>query len=77
MKTIEKQQTEKQTDMLRKDKDIYDPTKPYNDQVRELIVSTHPTSFANSPIIVIPSGKRFMIDRDANYWGTLLRNALH
>lgn len=46
-------------------KDIYDPTKPYNEQIRELIKATHPE---DGPMITIPYGKRFMIERDANYW---------
>ncbi len=65
MKTIEKQQTEKPTDIALR-KDIYDPTKPYNEQIRELIRSTHSSE---GPLITVPDGKRFKIEIDANHWG--------
>jgi phosphoribosylformylglycinamidine cyclo-ligase len=57
---------DKSTDIaLRKEKEIYDPTKPHNEQIRELILSTHPSS---GPITAVPDGKRFHIERDADYW---------
>ena len=46
-------------------KDIYDPTKPFNDQVRRLIQSTHPRE---GPIILKPHGKRFKKVKDADFW---------
>ena len=46
-------------------KDIYDPAKTFNEKIRELIKSTHPTE---GPIIVSPFGKRFKIDRNYEYW---------
>jgi len=44
---------------------MYDPRKPFNEQIRELIKSTHP---AEGPIVVRPFGKRFQVERDASYW---------
>jgi phosphoribosylaminoimidazole (AIR) synthetase len=41
---------------------VYDPAKPFNQQVRELIVSTHPRE---GPVRVIPFGKRFIVETDA------------
>ncbi len=46
-------------------REICDPTKPFNDQIRRLIVSTHPS---DGPIIVVPFGKRFKTIRDAARW---------
>ncbi len=58
--------TEKPTDIaLREGKEIYDPTKPFNDQIRELIRSAHPEE---GPMITVPYGKRFMIERNYAYW---------
>ena len=45
--------------------DVYDPRKPFNEQVRKIIRATHPTS---GPITVEPRGKRFAPIRDHNYW---------
>jgi phosphoribosylformylglycinamidine cyclo-ligase len=47
------------------EKDLYNPSKPFNEQTRELIKSTQPTK---GPIIVSAFGKRFKVDRDPNYW---------
>jgi phosphoribosylformylglycinamidine cyclo-ligase len=49
--------------------DVYDPTKPFNEQTRSLIVSTHPQE---GPIVVKPFGKRFNVERDAAYWKDFL-----
>lgn len=46
-------------------KEIYNPTKPFNEQIRELIKSTHPKE---GPIILSSLGKRFRVERDAAYW---------
>ncbi|HUB92807.1 MAG TPA: AIR synthase-related protein [Candidatus Saccharimonadales bacterium] len=46
-------------------KEIYNPSKPFNDEIRALIKSTHPSK---GPIKVSPFGKRFMVDRDPEYW---------
>lgn len=46
-------------------KEIYDPTKPFNERIRELIRSTHPSS---GPIKVKTSGKRFRMERDSSFW---------
>ncbi len=45
--------------------DIYDPTKPFNEQTRKLIQDTHPT---DGPIVLRPHGKRFAIVKDSGYW---------
>ena len=45
--------------------DIYDPTKPFNEQVRQLIQVTHPQ---DGPITLRPHGKRFRVIRDHDYW---------
>ncbi len=47
------------------DGDIYDPAKPFNQQIRELIKATHPKS---GPVIVTPEGKRFKIEKEATHW---------
>jgi phosphoribosylformylglycinamidine cyclo-ligase len=47
------------------EKDLYNPSKPFNEQIRMLIKSTQPTK---GPIIVSPFGKRFKVDRDSAYW---------
>lgn len=47
------------------EKDIYDPSKPFNVHIRELIKSTQPQE---GPIVVSQFGKRFKIDRDQSYW---------
>ncbi len=44
---------------------VYDPTKPFNLQVRALISKTHPEE---GPIVVKSFGKRFVVERDATYW---------
>lgn len=46
-------------------KEIYSPSKPFNEQIRELIKLTHPKE---GPITVSPFGKRFKVQRDHNYW---------
>ena len=46
-------------------KEIYDPKKPFNEKIRELIRSTQPE---NGPIRVKQFGKRFAVERDAEYW---------
>ena len=46
-------------------KDIYDPSKPFNERIRSLIKSTQPK---DGPITVSQFGKRFKIDRDHHYW---------
>lgn len=46
-------------------RDIYDPTKPFNEQIRQLIQTTHPQ---DGPCIVEPHGKRFLRVMDHNYW---------
>lgn len=42
---------------------VYDPSKPFNEQIKALISSTHPTS---GPIIVRPFGKRFTIRKQSD-----------
>ena len=52
-------------------KEAYDPAKPFNAQIRELIRATHPK---DGPLVVRASGKRFSIERDARhagYWAGL------
>ena len=44
--------------------EAYDPTKPFNGQIRELIAATHPKA---GPLRVKASGKRFSIGTDARY----------
>jgi phosphoribosylaminoimidazole synthetase len=39
---------------------VYDPAKPYNKQIRELITQTHPK---DGPITVTPLGKRFSVTK--------------
>lgn len=45
--------------------EIYDPAKPFNEQVRRLIKETHPTE---GPLVLEPHGKRFRRIKDHNYW---------
>lgn len=45
--------------------DIYDPTKPFNEQIRKLIRDTHPQE---GPLVLVPHGKRFRKIRDHEYW---------
>lgn len=45
---------------------LYDPSKPFNAQIRELIRSTHPQS---GPIRISPSGKRFDVSIDPVFMG--------
>src|SRR3989344_6789095 len=45
--------------------EVYDPTKPFNDQVRRLIQETHPKS---GPISVTPFGKRVKVSKFGRYW---------
>jgi phosphoribosylformylglycinamidine cyclo-ligase len=52
-------------------KEAYDPTKPFNSQIRELICATHPRQ---GPLTVVDAGKRASIERDprySNYWNDL------
>lgn len=44
---------------------IYDPAKPFNDQIRKQIEATHPKT---GPLVVEPQGKRFKMIRDWDYW---------
>lgn len=44
---------------------IYNPAKPYNERIRQLILDTHPQK---GPLIVRPDGKRFERLMDGNYW---------
>jgi phosphoribosylaminoimidazole (AIR) synthetase len=44
---------------------MYDPTKPFNEQIRKLIQDTHPK---DGPILLRPHGKRFSIHKDPDYW---------
>ena len=46
-------------------KEIYDPTKPFNEQVRRLIMDTHPHE---GPLVLKPHGKRFRQIRNHEYW---------
>lgn len=46
-------------------KEIYDPSKPFNEQIRSLIGSTQSST---GPILVTPFGKRFKVERDESYW---------
>ena len=46
-------------------RNIYDPTKPFNEQIRRLIQDTHPQ---DGPIIIRPHGKRFRRMMDNDYW---------
>lgn len=46
-------------------RELYDPTKPFNEQIRKLIQDTHPK---DGPIILRQHGKRFSIHRDPDYW---------
>lgn len=48
--------------------ELYNPSKPFNDQIRSLIRSTHPTS---GPITVAPAGKRFEVERDPDFVGLM------
>ncbi len=43
----------------------YDPTKPFNEQTREIIKATHSLE---GPFVVKPDGKRFRVERDSQYW---------
>ena len=43
----------------------YDPMKPFNEQVKTLIASTHRGGW---PMVVNPLGKRFVVARDPEYW---------
>lgn len=45
--------------------DIYDPTKSFNEQIRQLIKVTQPQE---GPFIVVPHGKRFQKRMDWDYW---------
>lgn len=45
--------------------DIYNPAKPFNEQIRRFIQDTHPQ---DGPIILRPQGKRFRRIMDNNYW---------
>src|SRR4030042_5210569 len=47
------------------EKELYNPTKPFNDQIRKLIQDTHPEG---GPIILTPCGKRFSFNRNPEYW---------
>ncbi|MBI2005353.1 MAG: hypothetical protein HYS80_01165 [Candidatus Aenigmarchaeota archaeon] len=44
---------------------IYNPTKPYNERIRQLIRDTHPRK---GPLIVRPDGKRFERLMDETHW---------
>lgn len=44
---------------------MYDPTKPFNEQTRTIISSTHSLQ---GPLIVRPHGKRFQLEPDFDYW---------
>ena len=44
---------------------VYNPVKPFNERIRELIKSTHPSG---GPIAVSPMGKRFKVRMDSAYW---------
>lgn len=46
-------------------KEVYDPTKPFGEQIRKLIQKTHPKE---GVITVEKHGKRFRIIRDNDYW---------
>ncbi len=46
-------------------KDIYNPTKPFNEQIRRIIESTHPEE---GPIVLEPHGKRYKVIRDYVFW---------
>lgn len=46
------------------EKEPYDPTKPFNDQIKKLIQDTHPK---DGPIIFSPCGKRFSMHEDSDY----------
>ena len=46
-------------------KDIYDPTKPFNEQIRQLIQDTHPQ---DGPIVIRAHGKRFRRVMNNDYW---------
>lgn len=46
-------------------KDLYNTSKPFNEQIRELIKSTHPKQ---GPIRLSQFGKRFKVCRDQSYW---------
>ncbi len=52
--------------------EIYDPTKPFNDQVRRLIGKTH----HGGPVSVIPHGKRFKRVNDPRWNGYYLQDAV-
>jgi phosphoribosylformylglycinamidine cyclo-ligase len=47
-----------------KSKEPYNPSKPFNERIRELITSTHPKE---GPILVSRMGKRFEINVDPEY----------
>jgi phosphoribosylformylglycinamidine cyclo-ligase len=51
----------------------YDPTKPFNNEIRKCIELTHPKE---GPITVAPFGKRYVIKRDAEYWARYGANLL-
>ncbi|MFH1623014.1 MAG: AIR synthase-related protein [Candidatus Aenigmatarchaeota archaeon] len=46
-------------------KEAYNPEKPFSEQIRKIIESTHPK---DGIIVVTPHGKRYRIDKDAAYW---------
>ena len=46
-------------------KEVYDPTKPFNEMIRSLIASTHQDGW---PMQVKQFGKRFVMIEDSDYW---------
>lgn len=51
-------------------KEFYDPTKPFGEQIRKIIVETHPPTDAKE-IQVRRVGKRYEISRDYKVWANL------